>query len=32
MVYWDGDTITTPDYTNVANDINSKAYWFGRWT
>ena len=32
MVYWDGDTITTPDYTNVANYINSKAYWFGRWT
>lgn len=32
MVYWDGDTITTPDYTNVANYINSKAYWFGHWT
>lgn len=32
MVYWSGDTFTTPDYTEVAKSINSGAYMFKSWT
>ena len=32
MVYWNGDTVTTPSSTTVANNINSKAYMFLDWT
>ena len=28
MVYWNGDTVTTPSSTAVANSINTGAYMF----
>ena len=32
MVYWEGDTLTTPDYTDEKNSISKEAYIFKDWT
>ena len=32
MVWWEGDTLTTPFYTDISSSVNSGYYIFRDWT
>ena len=32
MVWWEGDNLTTPDYSSTSDNVNSGNYIFRDWT